>query len=854
MDHSVDKSKYICDGVVIRRNICSGVRHSSLEYAAGIALSKATNCKVYNNVCYNNKAGIALDLVITTNNQIYNNTLDGNDAGLWFGSTGTGNVVKNNIFSNNKNYGIRPNTNLIYDYNLFYNNGKNYAYGSVGTHDVNGDPKYVDRTNHNYQLSSTSASIDKGVSISGLLTDILGNLIQNKVDIGAYEYTNSKTSTIPSVPSLSSPSNAATGVSLSPTFNWNSASGAASYRLQVSTSSNFSSTIYDNNGLTSTSKQLAGLSEDTKYFWRLNASNSFGTSSWSSVNSFTTQSSVTSGSNGSFNEISSEKGTFNGDVRLKTKTGSIGSKVLYFLNTYSTAKYTVNLDKSGQWYAWGRMFFESSGSPRSSFYLQVDNGPKLIFGGDDNSFDKWHWEGSSLAKLPIGNLSSGSHTITIYGVPGESGETVLLDQILLTADASLIASDNLTQGSNSNDIVNSADNASLSGDVKLKTKSGSIGTKVLYFLNTFSTAKFTVNLAHSGQWYAWGRMFFEASGSPRSSFYLQVDNGPKLTFGGDDNNFNKWHWEGNGLSKLSIGNLSSGTHTITIYGRAGESGPTVMLDQLLLTSDPSIIATDNVINGGNGGNGDIISATENATLNGDVHLKVKAGSIGSKVLYFLNTYSTAKFTVNLNQSGQWYAWGRMFFESSGSPRSSFYIQVDNDSKLIFGGDDNSFDKWHWEGNGLSKLSLGNLSAGSHTITLYGVPSEGGETVMLDQILISSNANLSPSDNTIFNKAENDSLNANQSETDTPENYKLSQNYPNPFNPSTTIQFSIPKDGIVSLKVYNILGAEVASLINENKSAGTYEFKFDGSNLSSGIYLYKLITPNFVEIKKMMLVK
>ncbi len=102
-------------------------------------------------------------------------------------------------------------------------------------------------------------------------------------------------------------------------------------------------------------------------------------------------------------------------------------------------------------------------------------------------------------------------------------------------------------------------------------------------------------------------MFFESSGKPRSSFYVQVDNGPKLIFGGNDNSFDKWHWEGSGLSKLSLGNLSTGSHTITIYGKGGESGPTVMLDQLLLTSDPNFVAADNAINNISSNNENLIS-------------------------------------------------------------------------------------------------------------------------------------------------------------------------------------------------------------------------------------------------------
>jgi hypothetical protein len=89
---------------------------------------------------------------------------------------------------------------------------------------------------------------------------------------------------------------------------------------------------------------------------------------------------------------------------------------------------------------------------------------------------------------------------------------------------------------------------------------------------------------------------------------------------------------------------------------------------------------------------------------------------------------------------------------------------------------------------------------------------------------------------------------------TPYKYQLSQNYPNPFNPETNIRYEIPKNGFVKLIVYNILGREVETLVNENQSAGAYEVSFDGSNLSSGPYFYKLQAGDFSETKKMLLIK
>lgn len=88
----------------------------------------------------------------------------------------------------------------------------------------------------------------------------------------------------------------------------------------------------------------------------------------------------------------------------------------------------------------------------------------------------------------------------------------------------------------------------------------------------------------------------------------------------------------------------------------------------------------------------------------------------------------------------------------------------------------------------------------------------------------------------------------------PQEFTLSQNYPNPFNPSTTIKYQIAQSGMTTLKVYNVLGQEVASLVDGVVSAGSYQTTFDASLLSSGIYFYTLRSGSFVETKKMMLVK
>ena len=90
----------------------------------------------------------------------------------------------------------------------------------------------------------------------------------------------------------------------------------------------------------------------------------------------------------------------------------------------------------------------------------------------------------------------------------------------------------------------------------------------------------------------------------------------------------------------------------------------------------------------------------------------------------------------------------------------------------------------------------------------------------------------------------------------PVEYKLNQNYPNPFNPSTIIRYTVKTSSLVTLKVYNLLGKEVAVLLNEDKQPGEYEVDFSAGkfNLASGVYFYRLTAGSFTSVKKMVLLK
>jgi len=94
----------------------------------------------------------------------------------------------------------------------------------------------------------------------------------------------------------------------------------------------------------------------------------------------------------------------------------------------------------------------------------------------------------------------------------------------------------------------------------------------------------------------------------------------------------------------------------------------------------------------------------------------------------------------------------------------------------------------------------------------------------------------------------------EGENKLPTEYRLEQNYPNPFNPSTIIKFGIPERTNVVIKIYDILGSEVITLINQEMDIGWYEVQFNASNYSSGIYIYRMQAGNYISTKKMLLVK
>jgi hypothetical protein len=139
----------------------------------------------------------------------------------------------------------------------------------------------------NHRLTSTAQFIDLRYGALEAASAIYGSSSQEYQSVSA-AFDAVGIVNPPPIPSLVSPANASTGISTNPTLRWNASTGATSYRLQISTNSNFSTIIFDRKGITGTSQQVSGLASNTLYYWRVNATSAGGTSNWSSVWKFTT--------------------------------------------------------------------------------------------------------------------------------------------------------------------------------------------------------------------------------------------------------------------------------------------------------------------------------------------------------------------------------------------------------------------------------------------------------------------------------------------------------------------------------------------------------------------------------------
>lgn len=280
----------------------------------------------------------------------------------------------------------------------------------------------------------------------------------------------------------------------------------------------------------------------------------------------------------------------------------------------------------------------------------------------------------------------------------------------------------------------------------------------------------------------------------------------------------------------SLGYLSSSSITLTsstgfkdaafvgsgVYGGfAGPNSTVTNFSNILVSGTPTVPANSFAFTGG-------------ARL---------TGNLGDK-LYISRTLDASYEGVNLTN------FSKLKFEVQGSGTMAVYLEA----KV------NGVYKYPYVSIPITS-SFSTKEIPLNQFTINGQPVDLSSVSMITfQIDKGSNPNMSTADFSVRNTvviANSIGIGTNGS---TVKDFSLSQNYPNPFNPVTKIQFSIPKNEFVTLRVFDVLGKEVAVLINEAKPAGVYEALLDASKLSSGVYFYKLETPSFSDVKRMIVTK
>jgi photosystem II stability/assembly factor-like uncharacterized protein len=581
---------------------------------------------------------------------------------------------------------------------------------------------------------------------------------------------------LPVKPTLVNPNNDIQNQPVNLNLSWNSAEGAESYRLQVSTSSNFTTLVYDDSTITTTSKQVSGLSNSTKYFWRVRAKNAAGSSTWSEVWNFTTTTqalppstpTLANPNNNAQNQPLTLNLSWNSaegaeSYRLQVSTSSNFTTLVYDDSTITTTSKQVSGLSEATKYYWRVKAKNIAGS---SPWSEVWNFSTTC---------GWISQSSSAMTWLCGVSFTDANTGTAVGYNGtilrttnggaswtsqSSGTMSLLYGVSFTdANNGTAVGDNgtilrTTNGGASWTSQLSGTTTSLMGvsftDANNGTAVGSNGT-ILHTTNggaswTSQSSRTTVELI--------GVSFTDANNGTAVGF-----NGTILhtTNGGAS-----WTSQSSGTTNWILGASFTDANNGTVVGSEGT---------ILHTANGGTIWTEQSI-----GTTYILRGVSFTDANNGT-------AVGNGGTIFRTTNGGATWTK----------------QPSGTTRDLWGVSFTDANTGTVVGDG---------------IILRTTSGG----VLVSVEEDG--------------------------KADNY----------VPNQYLLEQNYPNPFNPSTTISFNLPSRSFISLKVFDVIGREVATIVSEELPAGNHSRQWNAANISSGIYFYSLQAGTFAQTKKLILLR
>jgi len=815
--------------------------------------------------------------------------------------------------------------------------------------------------------------------------------------------------TAPNPPTLLSPMNNEIGISTSRTLKWNAVSGATSYTLQVSTNSSFSSFVYYQSGLTGTSKQVSGLTNQTQYYWRVSATNSYGTSGWSSEWSFTTLNAISvryecnmeieilgNRFNPSMDYVELRGNEFGWIPGVRMQQDQTNQYIYYYVKVHEL-NVGDNIPEYKFWYSTNSNW--ENGSNRTYQVTQQDiingyifisrhfddlnlnnvtNVPTTILfqintiGGHDvfgnpipSQINTLHLTGSTQPLSWRGWSDNTSDEMIPMFDDGTHGDKVAGDKIYsntLTFNSytpfqvQFAYVINFVQSgfipyenpAGDNHIINLEKNL-LSGKVinvygfmssvtgvtpiiaDIVALNGGLnepGGLTMTFENVTVAGNTSVEISSTGPTLPSGFML----GNPPTYYDITTTsvfsgsislcfNYTGLTFEGDESNLKLYHfvngdWADETLSIDIVNNIICASVTslspfVILAPAPGKiSGTTLVgssalpnvIVKILDKNGNPLIGVDEQRTDANGqysfakiftGDYQVMIVEPLGYFSDGNPKQIKVNPGGNYQVNFILTPVT--ITNNNRGMGYWKQQFDKYITKKGTAQETEAQLNDYINKVhkYYTPHFNTFSGLTTFANWQAVLSPANNSSmlnkarqllaalvmnfvsfkiGQGVVVTADGRTAGDLLTYVSTLVIGSDATkyelaknlaeqvcnqqtiavgLVPVGNVLYKNGSGQQVNWN---FNIPKDYSLLQNYPNPFNPSTTISYQIPKAGHVEIKIFDLLGRELSMLVNSDMSAGKHEVKFDGSNLSSGVYFYRMTAENFVSTRKLLLMK
>ena len=657
------------------------------------------------------------------------------------------------------------------------------------------------------------------------------------------------TPALPAPPALAMPLNGTTGMATAATLSWSASTGASSYGLQVASNTSFAPAIVNQSGLVPLSSAVSGLANSTTYYWRVNATNSAGTSAWSSVYSFSTAATAPVAPAAPILAAPANGATDVPTTPSLSWNSSTGASSYRLQISASPAFSTIAADQSGiQGTA-----SSASGLANSTLY---------------------YWRVNATNSAGTSGWSTANSFTPAAAQPATSDLWVSQDGLLAPwIDASWGAtvdfsnSEQHYSGATSMKVVQSAWGG-------LSVHSGNWGAPVNVNTSSYSSVKLAI---------------FSPSGGVSLSLLFENELGtafPRVSYGAPA--AGQWVQVSIPMSQLNPGGQV--VSRLDIMDMSG-SAQTFYVDDVrfggtAVASVPSVPALSAPVSGASNVATNPTLAWSASTGASSYRLQLSVRTDFSSTALDQSGIAATQATAPGLATGTTYYWRVNATNSAGtsgwSNTFSFATQASAPNAppvptLVS------------PGNGASKVSgsttlTWNPAAGASSYHLQVSASSAFSGLVSDQAALTaaSFALTGLSSNTTYYWRVNASnaggtsswsavwsfrtsnrrtfvsaygtASVQQVEEGIPQSYALSQNFPNPFNPSTTIRFELPEAGHATLKVYNSLGQEVATLLDGELGAGTFQAVWNAGGMPSGTYFYRLDAGSFTQSKKLVLLK